>query len=361
MHAINKTLSYLLAVSAAALAAFPAVAGFANPIALPTNVVSALRKSAPILVSPMPAAKVEKICPVMSDVQLSPDKSLAVTLVDGPFCLTAVSKNGKAVELSVPVKPGGKECVKRWFAAEDVFGNVKWNLRNYKTKTQNLLYFARGREPVELTGRIAGNRDCMQLGTVTVGKTGYKVILRDVLRPMAERHALANKRCVVLAREAPPVNTMEGYHKRVGELYGEYVYRTGAPWGSGHFPIISWHPKHRRFACAAFANDFSMYVFGKPYDRGSTRFTDPEEIRTGDCIRLSGNGHKVIVAYRDGEKLYTIEGNLNKTMQMSTTRHRIKGGKLFRNGAKRKISAGFHLWNPPKDDKDLKHMRPLGK
>ena len=97
------------------------VAGSANSIALPTNVVSALRKSAPILVSPMPAAKVERICPVMSDVQLSPDKSLAVVLVDGPFCLTAVSKNGKAVELSVPVKPGGKERVKRWFAAEDVF------------------------------------------------------------------------------------------------------------------------------------------------------------------------------------------------------------------------------------------------
>jgi hypothetical protein len=361
VNAINKTLSYLLAASAAALAAFPAVAGFANSIALPTNVVSALRKSASILVSPMPAAKVERICPVMSDVQLSPDKSLAVVLVDGPFCLTAVSKNGKAVELSVPVKPGGKERVKRWFAAEDVFGNVKWNLRNYKTKTQNLLYFARGGKPVELTGRIAGNCDCMQLGTATVGKTGYKVILRDVLRPMAERHALANKRCVVLAREAPPVNTMGGYHKRVGELYGEYVFRSGAPWGSGHFPIISWRPKHRRFACAAFANDFSMYVFGKPYDKGSIRFTDPEEIRTGDCIRLSGNGHKVIVAYRDGEKLYTIEGNLNKTMQMSTTRHRIKDGKLFRNGAKRKMSAGFHLWNPPKDAKDLKHVRPLGR
>jgi hypothetical protein len=104
-----------------------------------------------------------------------------------------------------------------------------------------------------------------------------------------------------------------------------------------------------------------MYVFGKPYDKGSIRFADPEEIRTGDCIRLSGNGHKVIVAYRDGEKLYTIEGNLNKTMQMSTTRHRIKDGKLFRNGAKRKMSAGFHLWNPPKDAKDLKHARPLGR
>ena len=59
MNAINKTLSYLLAASAAALAAFPAVAGFANSITLPTNVVSALRKSAPILVSPMPAAKVD--------------------------------------------------------------------------------------------------------------------------------------------------------------------------------------------------------------------------------------------------------------------------------------------------------------
>ena len=119
-NAINKSLRYLLAVSAVALAAFPAEAGFANPIALPTNVVSALRKSAPVLVSPMPAAKVEKICPVMSETRLSPDKSLAVTLVDGPFCLTAVSKNGKAVELSVPVKPGAS----MWSDPMDALDNV---------------------------------------------------------------------------------------------------------------------------------------------------------------------------------------------------------------------------------------------
>ena len=347
--------------AAVALAVFPAVPGFAKSIALPANVVSALRKSAPVLVSPMPAAKVEKISPVMSETRLSPDKSLAVMQVDEPFCLTAVSKDGKAVELSVPVKPGEKECVERWFVAEDVFGSIKWDLRNYKTKEQNLLYFARGKEPVELTGRVAGNCDCKQLGTASVGKTDYKVILQDVLRPMTEGHALTNQCSVVLAREAPPVNTMADYHKRVSELYGEYVYRLNAPWGTGHFPIISWHPKHRRYACAAFANDFSMYVFGKPYDSGLDQFTDPEEIRTGDFIRMDGNGHKFIVAYRDGENLYTIEGNHNKTMQPSTTRHRVKDGKLFRNGIERKITVGFHLWDPPKDAKDLKHVKPLGK
>ena len=114
--------------AAVALAVCPAVPGFAKSIALPANVVSALRKSAPVLVSPMPAAKVEKISPVMSETRLSPDKSLAVMLVDEPFCLTAVSKDGKAVELSVPVKPGEKECVERWFVAEDVFGSIE----NYK-------------------------------------------------------------------------------------------------------------------------------------------------------------------------------------------------------------------------------------
>ncbi len=346
--------------AAVALAVFPAVPGFAKSIALPANVVSALRKSAPVLVSPMPAAKVEKISPVMSETRLSPDKSLAVMLVDEPFCLTAVSKDGRAVELSVPVKPGEKECVRRWFAAEDVFGTIKWDLRNYKTKEQNLLYFARGKEPVELTGRVAGNCDCKQLGTASVGETEYKVFLNNVLRPRADRHALTNQCCVVLAREAPPVNTMAEYHKRVRELYGEYVYRPNAPWGRGHFPIISWHPKHRRYACAAFANDFSMYVFGKRYDGGSERFSDPEEIRTGDYIRING-GHKLIVAYRDGEKLYTIEGNHCKSIKPSAKRHRVRDGKLFRNGVERKITAGFHLWAPPNDANDLKHVKPLGR
>ena len=346
--------------AAVALAVFPAVPGFAKSIALPANVVSALRKSAPVLVSPMPAAKVEKISPVMSETRLSPNKSLAVMLVDEPFCLTAVSKDGKAVELSVPVKPGEKECVERWFVAEDVFGSIKWDLRNYKTKEQNLLYFARGKEPVELTGRVAGNCDCKQLGTASVGETDYKVILQDVLRPMTEGHALTNQCSVVLAREAPPVNTMADYHKRVSELYGEYVYRPNAPWGRGHFPIISWHPKHRRYACAAFANDFSMYVFGKRYDGGSERFSDPEEIRTGDYIRING-GHKLIVAYRDGEKLYTIEGNHCKSIKPSAKRHRVRDGKLFRNGVERKITAGFHLWAPPNDANDLEHVKPLGK
>lgn len=361
VNAINKSLSCLLVASVLALASSPAVAGFANSIALSTNVVLVLRKSAPVLVSPMPASNVERINPVISETQLSPDKSLAVMLVDGPFCLTAVSKDGKAVELSVPVKPGGKECVKRWFVAGDVFGKVNWDLRNCKTKSQNLLYFARGKKPVELTGRIAGNCACRQLGTATVGKTSYKVILHEVLRQKAGRRALTSQLSMVLAREVPPVKTMREYHRRVGELYGEYVYRPNAPWGSGRFPIISWHPKHRRYACAAFANDFSMYVFGKPYGRGAVKFTNPKEIRTGDFIRLNGNGHKVIVAYRDGEKLYTIEGNHKKTIQRSTTRHRIKDGKLLRNGVERKITVGYHLWNPPQDGKDLKHVRPLGK
>ncbi|MCR5840262.1 MAG: hypothetical protein K6G94_11580, partial [Kiritimatiellae bacterium] len=84
------------------------------------------------------------------------------------------------------------------------------------------------------------------------------------------------------------------------------------------------------------------------------------EIRTGDYIRING-GHKLIVAYRDGEKLYTIEGNHCKSIKPSAKRHRVKDGKLFRNGVERKITAGFHLWAPPNDAHDLKHVKPLGR
>ncbi len=276
----------------------------------------------------------------MSERRLAIDRTIAVEVGKEPFSMTAVSKDGKAVELSVPVdKAGTKSYTNRWFRAEDVFGGVKWNVGKYEAKCQNLLYFARGPEPADLVARLSKGCECVLLGRTAVGKTDYVLLVQP--SPGLIYGVTTNAHRIVLAREAPPVATRAEYDLRVKELLAEYAFRNGRPWGSGFRPLLSWHPKHRRYACAAFANDFAMYVFGKMYWCGES-FSKAEDIRAGDYIRMNG-GHKFIVLYREGSVLHTIEGNYNKVISRSKTRYSIKDGKLFKNGRERQITQAFHL------------------
>ena len=338
MFSMKTKKGLVLAAGIAATAALSAA-----PI--PPEAVSALQGNLPVLVSPMPASGAVKINPVASESRLSPDRSLTVTLGDEPFSMTAVAEGGGAVELSVPVKPGSAELVKRWFMAEDVFGKAKWNVGEYEAKVQNLLYFAKGNGPVNLAGRIPLGSKCLSLGSCSAGKTEYRMLLAEIWRPGPVDRQMSKRHCVALAREAPPATTMGEYDRRIKELNAEYAYRDGREWGSGHFPLMSWHPKHRMYACAAFANDFACYVFGKMYWQGEA-FSDPNEIRAGDYVRMDGNGHKFIVVYRKGSVLHTIEGNLNKVVSRSKSRYVIKNGKLLKNGQERKITQAFHFLAP---------------
>lgn len=307
---------------------------------IPPMAVQTMATSLPAAVGPMPASRAKKIYPVMSERRLAFDRTLAVVVGEKPFSMTAISKDGKAVELSVPVeKAGVKSYTNRWFKAEDVFGGVKWDVRKYEAKCQNLLYFARGSEPVDLAARLPKGDKCMSLGRAAVGKTDYALLVQPF--PGLVDGVTTNAHRIVLAREAPPAATRTEYDLRVRELLAEYAFRNGRPWGSGFRPLLSWHPKHRRYACAAFANDFAMYVFGKMYWWGEP-FSKPEDIRAGDYIRLDG-GHKFIVLYREGAVLQTIEGNHNKVVSRSKTRYSVRDGKLFKNGRERQITQAFHL------------------
>lgn len=317
------------------------VSAHAHPVEIPPRAVAVLRRSLPAAVAPMPASGAYKISPVVSERLPSPDRTFTVVIGAEPFAMTALSKDGKLAALSVPIqRNGAKSYTNRWFKAEDVFGGVKWDVRRYRARQQNLLYFARGRGPVELVARLPKDGECISLGRAVADKTDWPLLVHP--SPGFVCGATANESRIVLAREAPPVATKAEYDKRVAELLAEYAFREGRPWGTGFRPLLSWHPKHRRYACAAFANDFAMYVFGKMYWHGEP-FGAAKDIRAGDYIRMDG-GHKFIVLYREGTVLHTIEGNYNKVVSRSTKRYSVRDGRLFKNGKERGITQAFHLW-----------------
>lgn len=337
------------------MAAVLAVAPLAGA-AIPKEVVKIMELQLPAAFSPLPAASGNKIFPCYSETRTSLDRTSAVTFGEEPFAITAVSKDGKSVEMSVPKpqraakgKAKGKdgkdvadaeqtkEYVKRWFRADDVFGRVKWKLERYEAKCQHLAYFFCGKRIVDIAGMIEEGTQCDSLGTVMVGNAKYML-----LYAVAEQKAGGEDNAfeIVLAREAPPVKTVAEYNKRAAELFSEYAYRTGRPWGKMH-PALLTH--EGCYECAGMASDFAKYMFGTGLSKGEL-FKDASEIRSGDTVYMKS--HYFAVVFRNGEQLHTIEGNMNAIVCQSKTRYSVRNGKLYCGKEERVFERGWHHWQP---------------
>lgn len=135
------------------------------------------------------------------------------------------------------------------------------------------------------------------------------------------------------------------YDIKVREFINHEWYKNDSKWG---------------WDCAAYANEFTNFVFGKPRDTG-VLFRDVNKIQAGDVVYLAGSpNHFVVVLYRNGNNLTTIEGNYSlqkdknrqnpknnklygKTIY-SETAYTIENGKLLRNGkASKSFQYGYHF------------------
>ncbi|MBP5321012.1 MAG: hypothetical protein J6334_08480 [Kiritimatiellae bacterium] len=318
------------------VAAIPA-AGQQPSGVLPKLIVQQLTGRLPAAFSPLPASRGTKILPSFSETRPFIDRSNAVMLGDEPFCLLAVTPDGRQLEVTVPTgkKPG--EYTNRWFRAEEVLGNINWKLEEYVTPCQNLLYTFRGKQSVELLAAIGEGVRCASLGTVTLGKVTYRLIH---MRGDFKACGTVNTFRVLLAREAPPVETMAAYKVRAAEMLAEHAYRQGRPWGT-MFPALL--TKEGAYECAAMTSDFGRYLFGTGMNAGE-RFTDPSEIRSGDIIHLKS--HFFAVVFRNGSQLHTIEGNMNSAVNQSKTYYSVKDGKVYAGGKPQEFDYGRH--NLPK-------------
>ena len=320
------------AVALAALAGSRAASA-----AMPESIAARMAEGLPAAVSPMPTAGGAKIFPALSATRLSPDRRYAISIGDEPYALTAVSPDGKAVEMSVPAGLHSKEYAKRWFKADDVFGKVKWNLKDYDAPCQNLTYHAGGKHGPELAGVVDKGSRCLSLGTVAYGKTKYRLLQ---VAGAGEASGAATAWKIVLAKESPPLKTAAEYNERAAAMLDESSYRQGREWGKGKHALLT---DEGWFECAAMCSDFAKYMFDESA-RGGEEYDKASDIRSGDIVYTGS--HWFAVVFRKGGQLHTLEGNMNAKVNQSKTFYSIKDGTLYAGGKPAGFSKGKHFWAP---------------
>ena len=120
----------------------------------------------------------------------------------------------------------------------------------------------------------------------------------------------------------------EDYNQKVAEFLSEGPYQHGRKWGRGRWTMLS--PGVPHGACNGLATDFARYVSGRKAYLYGHKFSNSAEIRAGDVlhVRSKSGSHYIVVLYRHGNKLVTIEGNCNGRIHRSSRMWRMKGDRF---------------------------------
>ena len=153
-----------------------------------------------------------------------------------------------------------------------------------------------------------------------------------------------NKNEIFSGGNPTPNPTPSGdYNAKIHQFINHDWYKNDSQWG---------------WDCAAYANEFTNFVFGK--DRTAGRlFINANEIQAGDVVHLVGSpNHFFVVLARNGNNLTTIEGNYSKIKDRrnpknnnrygktvySTTAYTVVNGQVLRNGKESKsFDYGHHF------------------
>ena len=133
--------------------------------------------------------------------------------------------------------------------------------------------------------------------------------------------------------ENPSPQPSGDYNSKVQAFVNDGRYRPGTIWDN----------------CYTYASQFTSYVFGKSNPREGQWFGSANEIRNGDVVHVNASGgksqHWIVVLYRNGNQLTTIEGNwTNHTVNYSDSAYTIQNGTLYRNGSPfRAWDCGYHF------------------
>lgn len=157
-----------------------------------------------------------------------------------------------------------------------------------------------------------------------------------------------------LPMEAEAAVSRSTYEQRVTAFLADPNWKHGSVWDAEQMPkVSSW----KSYGCCAYCADFVGYVYGEKASVWTsnlfTPYTDINEVRAGDIIHM--DGHWIVVLGRDGNKLYTAEGNIVynqgkpnevRKVRVSKTCWTITGGKFCNNDVsskpKNKLITGYH-------------------
>ncbi len=113
------------------------------------------------------------------------------------------------------------------------------------------------------------------------------------------------------------------YQEKVQAFIADSHWDHGSSWDRNMQPLLS---QWRSLGCCAYAADFTAYVYGVSnawHASSFTAYSDPSEIRAGDIVHFKYSNpsrtseHWIVVLDRDGDKLYTAEGNAYVDGQLS--------------------------------------------
>lgn len=103
---------------------------------------------------------------------------------------------------------------------------------------------------------------------------------------------------------------------------------------------VSW-PKN---GCVLYSYKWVDYMYGLDGPARGTKYTGTSNIRSGDVLRLSC-GHTIIVLKRDGNSLYTAEGDFSRKVRITDSAYSITGsGKIHEKvtGGDYGLTHGYH-------------------
>jgi len=143
---------------------------------------------------------------------------------------------------------------------------------------------------------------------------------------------------------AKAVISTSTFETKVQAFLSDARWKNGIAWGDSQTPKLS---KWSSTGCCAYAADFAAYVYGSTSaawtGSGFTKFTDLNEIRTGDIIHTSN--HWFVVLSRTGNTFYTAEGNFDDKVRVSKDGWGIKNGKIYNlkaSDGERTFVYGYH-------------------
>lgn len=143
---------------------------------------------------------------------------------------------------------------------------------------------------------------------------------------------------IVLEPKAPANN----YDAKVNAFISDSRWKNNAYYPGSKSPIIA---SYSASGCCAYAADFVKYVYGhNGFSKGGW-FSNPNEIRTGDVLKVIGSQHWIVVLYRNGNRLTTAEGNwTGGRVNISSSAYTVQNNTLCRNGSRfRTFSNGYHF------------------
>lgn len=160
--------------------------------------------------------------------------------------------------------------------------------------------------------------------------------------------------CAMILTSVPMYQGREAKAASFSDFINDSRWRNGISWGGTQDRKI--YDSFTGKGCFAYIADFVKYVYGKSGDPRGTKYTNVNEVRAGDVIHMYNNTdgeHWFAVLGRNGNSLYTAEGNLGGKVVVSNSRYTISGNGFSyvrgRNGKYEQTTArltdGYHYSN----------------